>query len=57
MAMLLDRVHQIGDTAALCSKRREVTLRTEELMRKERESQWIARVKGRHILRRGHILK
>ena len=28
----------------------------EETMRREREAQWLGRVRGRHILRRGHIL-
>ena len=30
MACLLDRVHQIGDTASLCSKRREAAWQEEE---------------------------
>ena len=54
-ACMLDRTHQIGDTAGLCSKRREVAWAMEEAMRQQREAQFLARVRGRHILRRGHI--
>ena len=56
MACMLDRCHQIGDTANLCSKRREVAWNTEEAMRRQREAQHLARTRGHHILRRGHIM-
>ena len=56
MACLLDRVHQIGEGAALCSKMREAALLVEEQMRQEREAQWLARVRGRRMLRLGHII-
>ena len=52
----LDRHHQIGDTAGLCTKRREVAWQTEVAMRGQREAQHLARVRGFHILRRGHIM-
>ena len=55
MACMLDRCHQIGDTAGLCS-RREVTWKTEVAMRRQREAQHLARVRGHHLLRRGHIM-
>ena len=55
MACILDRCHQIGDTAALCTKRREVAWQVEQAMRKQREAQHLGRVRGHHILRRGHI--
>ena len=35
MACLLDRCHQIGDTAGLCSRRREVACQTEVAMRRQ----------------------
>ena len=55
-ACMLDRCHQIGDTAGLCAKRREVAWQTEVAMRGQREAQHLARVRGFHILRRGHIM-
>jgi hypothetical protein len=55
MACMLDRVHQIGEGAALISKRREETLALEERMEREREAQWVAKIRGRNILRKGHI--
>ena len=57
MACLLDRVHQIGETASLCSKRREAAWQAEEEMRRLREAQFLARVRGRHLLqRKGQIM-
>ena len=56
MACMLDRCHQIGETAGLCAKRREASWRVEEEMRRVRQAQHVARVRGRHILRKGHIL-
>ena len=55
MACTLDRVHQIGDGAALISKRREETMVMERRMAEEREVQWLAKTRGRNVLRRGHI--
>ena len=55
MACMLDRCHQIGDTAALCTRRREVAWQVEQAMKKQREAQHLGRVRGHHILRRGHI--
>ena len=56
MACMLDRCNQIGDTAGLCNRRREVAIQVEEHMRRQREAQHLARVRGGHILRRGHIM-
>ena len=56
MACMLDRCHQVGETAGLCAKRRETSWRVEEEMRRVRQAQHLARVKGHHILRKGHIL-
>ena len=55
MACMLDRVHQIGEGAALISKRREMTLALEERMERERETQWLSKLRGRNVLRKGHI--
>jgi hypothetical protein len=55
-ACMLDRCHQIGDTAGLCAKRREVAWQTEVAMRRQREAQHLTRVRGFNILRRGHIM-
>ena len=56
MACMLDRCHQIGDTAALCTRRREVAWEMEKAMRKQREAQHLGRVWGHHLLRKGHIM-
>ena len=53
---LLDRMHQCGEGAALASRRREVNLQLEERMRKEREVQWLARVRGGQIVKKGSFL-
>ena len=55
MACMLDRVHQIGEGAALISKRREEAMTMERRMDSERETQWLAKVRGTNILRKGHI--
>ena len=56
MACMLDRCHQIGDTAGLCARRREAVVQVEEEMRKQREAQHLARVRGGHLLQRGRIV-
>ena len=56
MACMLDRCHQIGDTAALCTRRRDVAWQVEKAMKSQREAQHLCRVRGQHMLRRGHIL-
>ena len=43
---LLGRMHQCGQGAAMAAKRREVNLKVEEMMRREREIQWLAKVRG-----------
>ena len=53
MACMLDRCHQIGDTAALCTSRRDVAWQVEK---SRREAQHLCIVRGQHMLRRGHIL-
>ena len=46
-----------GDGAALAAKRREVNLREEEHMRREREIQWICRTRGGPIIRKGQFFR
>ena len=57
MSCLLSRMNQCGEGAALAAKRREVNLREEELMRRERELQWISRVRGGPIIRKGQFFR
>ena len=54
---LLNRVNQCGDGAALAAKRREVNLREEEHMRREREIQWICQTRGGPIIRKGQFFR
>ena len=45
MACMLDRCHQIGDTAGFFARMREVAWQTEVAMRTQREAQHLARVR------------
>ena len=54
---LLDRMHQCGQGAAMAAKRREVNLRVEEMMRREREIQWLAKVRGGRLVRKGEFMR
>ena len=53
---LLDRLHQVGRGVAKTNGRREAAQWQEEMMRKERESEWAVRV-GRNTLSRGLFLR
>ena len=53
---LLDRVHQCGQGAQLAAKRREGTARMEEVMKKERETQWLAKLRGGQLVQKGRFL-
>ena len=55
MQLLLSRLNQAGEGDRLNSKAHEWTLREEDRMREEREGQWASRVRGRTLLRKGHI--
>ena len=55
MQLLLGRLHQVGEGAKLTSKAHEWTLREEGRMRDEREGQWASRMRGRTLLKKGHI--
>ena len=53
---LLARMSQVGEGVAQAAKRRRWVAAEEERMRKERMAQWIGRVRGRNIVRRGQFL-
>ena len=53
---LLDRMHQCGEGAALASRRREYCHLLEERMREERELQWLSKLRGGQIVRKGHFM-
>ena len=52
---LLDRMHQCGEGAALAAKRREINLVLEDRMGRERELQWLAKVRGGQVVRKGQF--
>ena len=52
---LLDRMNQCGEGAALAARRREVCHYLEEKMRKERELQWLAKLRGGQIIHKGQF--
>ena len=54
---LLDRMDQCGEGAALAAKRREVNLVLEERMRGERELQWLAKLRGGQVVRKGQFFQ
>ena len=53
---LLTRMANVGEGVGEASKRRHWAAREEERMRRERAAQWIGRVRGRNIVRRGQFL-
>ena len=53
---LLDRMHQCGEGASLAAKRREVNVLLEERMSREREIQWLAKLRGGQVIQRGSFL-
>ena len=53
---LLDRMHQCGQGAQLVAKRREGSSWLEEAMKKEREVQWLAKVRGGQLVQKGRFL-
>ena len=53
---LLTRMSSVGEGVGQIAKRRQWAAAQEERMRKEREAQWIGRVRGRNIVRRGQFL-
>ena len=53
---LLDRMHQCGQGANMVAKRREVAHRMEEVMKQEREVQWLAKLRGGQLVQKGRFL-
>ena len=53
---LLDRVHQCREGAALAGKRREYNSQLEERMNGERVIQWLSKLRGGQIVRKGQFL-
>ena len=54
---LLSRMHQVGEGAAMGSRRREINVLQEERMRKERECQWLSMVRGGPLIRKGNFFR
>ena len=54
-ACLLSRMSQVGEGASLASKRRDFVRLEEVKMRREREAQWLSRIRGRGLIRRGQF--
>ena len=53
---LLDRMHQCGEGANMVAKRREVAHWMEEVMKKDREVQWLAKLRGGQLVQKGRFL-
>ena len=53
---LLARMSQAGEGVGQAAKRRRWAPVEEERMRRERQAQWVSRVRGRNIIRRGQFL-
>ena len=53
---LLTRLSSVGEGVGQANRRRQWAAAEEERMRKERQVQWIGRVRGRNIVRRGQFL-
>ena len=53
---LLARMSQAGEGVGLAAKRRRWAAVEEDRMRRERQAQWVSRLKGRNIVRRGQFL-
>ena len=53
---LLDRMHQCGQGAHMAAKRREGSAWLEEVMKKDREVQWLAKVRGGQLVQKGRFL-
>ena len=53
---LLDRMHQCGQGAQMAAKRREGAAWLEEVMKSEREVQWLAKLRGGQLVQKGRFL-
>ena len=52
---LISRMNNVGEGYAMAAKRRQWAARQEENMRKERQSQWLGRIRGSNLIRRGQF--
>ena len=52
---LLERMAQVGEGAKRAGERRDLVRVEEERMRKDRETQWLARVRGVGLIHRGRF--
>ena len=52
---LLNRVRYLGSAGKSASERRSLMMRREEICRKERDSHYLAHVKGRGLSRMGQL--
>ena len=52
---LLSRLHQVGPGSKTMLKRRDWAMREDELMKRERQAQWLRKSEGVFTLRKGHI--
>ena len=57
MSLILNRMNQVGEGAALVGRRREVGRQIEEVRRQVREAQHLARVWAGPLVRRGHFFR
>ena len=57
MSLILNRMNQVGEGAALVGRRREAGRQVEEERRKVREAQHLARVWAGPLVRRGHFFR
>ena len=53
---LLDRMQQCGQGAQMAAKRREASTWREEVMKQEREVQWLAKLRGGQLVQKGRFL-
>ena len=53
---LLSRMNCVGPGYTQAAKRRRWAVNEEERMRRERQAQWIGRVRGSNIVRRGQFM-
>ena len=52
---LLNRLHQVGPGSKAMVQRREWAAREDQLMKRERQAQWLRRAEGVFTLRKGAI--
>ena len=53
--LLLERMAQVGSGAAIADTRREWVRAEEERMKRDREAQWLSRVRGVGLVHKGRF--